>query len=49
MGLCKDKLNKKTAHFRLPSVAQKRCMLKLPIVIGCLLNPWIFAKKHAQE
>ena len=26
-----EKLNTKTAHFRLPSVAQKRCMLKLPI------------------
>ena len=27
--VCEDKLNRKTAHFRLPSVAQKRCMLKL--------------------
>ena len=30
MWLCEDKLNRKTAHFRLPSVAQKQCMLKLP-------------------
>ena len=26
-----DKLNGKTAHFRLPSMAQKRRVLKLPI------------------
>ena len=31
MWWCEDKLNWKTAHFRLPSVAQKRCMLKLTI------------------
>ena len=29
MWCCEDKLNRKTAYFRLPSVAQKRCMLKL--------------------
>ena len=33
MWSCEDKLNRKTAHFRLPSVAQKRCMLKLPSFI----------------
>ena len=32
MRQCEDKLNTKTAHFRLPSVAQKRCLLKLPNV-----------------
>ena len=31
MGYCEDKLNKKTAHFRLPCMAQKRCMFKFPI------------------
>ena len=37
MWWCEDYLNRKTAHFRLTSVAQKRCMLKLTIdkfVIG---------------
>ena len=29
MWWCEDYLNRKTAHFRLSSVAQKRCMLKL--------------------
>ena len=32
MWLCDDKLKEKTGHFRLPSAAQKRCMLKLPII-----------------
>ena len=30
MWQCDEKLNTKTTHFRLPSVAQKLCMLKLP-------------------
>ena len=31
MWWCEDKLNRKTAHFRLLSVAQKRCVLKFTI------------------
>ena len=31
MWFCEDKLTRKTAHFRLPVVAQKRRVLKLPI------------------
>ena len=33
MWWCEDYLNRKTAHFRLTSVAQKRCMLKLTILL----------------
>ena len=33
MWKCGDKLNTKTAHFRLPSVPQKRCMLKFLLSI----------------
>ena len=33
MSQCEDELNTKTAHFRLPSVAQKRYMLKLPKLV----------------
>lgn len=31
MWWCEDKINRKTPHFRLPSVFQKRCKLKLSI------------------
>ena len=31
MWWCEDKINRKSPHFRLPSVAQKRCKLKLSI------------------
>ena len=40
MWLCEDKLNWKTAHFRLPFLARKRYMLKLSITISFPRDSW---------
>ena len=49
MWSCQDRLKRKTSHFRLPFVAQKRRVPKLPWlapdVIAAMLVYWTIAKK----
>ena len=46
MWYCEDKLNRKTAHFRLLSVPQKRRLPKLPIVGSTRVYLWTDETLH---